>query len=50
MEEGVGENKCDKNEIIDERKEAECPDFTPTDDMEGGVGDEKYDKNENNDE
>ena len=37
MEEGVSEKKGDRNETIDEWKEAECPDVTPPDDMEEGV-------------
>ena len=37
MEEGVGEKKDDKNERIDEEKEAACPYGTPPDDMEEGV-------------
>ena len=41
MEEGVGDEKDDKNEIIDEEKEAECPYVTPLDDMEEGVGEKK---------
>ena len=45
MEEGVGEKKDDKNEKIDEEKEAECPDGTPTDDMEEGVSERINDKN-----
>ena len=31
MDEGVGDEKDDKNEIIDEVKEAECTDVTPPD-------------------
>ena len=50
MEESVSERKYDKNENIDEGKEAECPDDTPPDDMEEGVSDRKDDKNKNNDE
>ena len=38
MEEGVGDEKDDKNENNDEGKEAECPDVTPPDDMEERVG------------
>ena len=38
MEEGVSDEKDDKNVIIDEEKEAACPDGTPPDDMEEGVG------------
>ena len=38
--------KHDKNEIIDEENEAECPDCTPPDDMEDGVSERKDDKNE----
>ena len=49
MEEYVGE-KHDKNEIIDEENEAECPDCTPPDDMEDGVSERKDDKNERFDE
>ena len=45
MEEGVGEKKDDKNEIIDEGKEAACPDGTSPDDMEEGVGEKQDDKN-----
>ena len=50
MEEGVVEKQDDNNEIIDERKEAACPDVTPPDDMEEGVGEKKHDKNERIDE
>ena len=45
MEEGVSERKYDKNEKIDEGKEAECPDGTPPGDMEEGVNERKDDKN-----
>ena len=45
MDKGVGDEKYDKNERIDEGKEAECPDGTPTDDMEEGVSERKYGKN-----
>ena len=41
MEEGVGDEKDDKNERICEGKEAECPDFTPPDNMEEGLGEKK---------
>ena len=37
MEEGVGDEKDDKNERINEVKEAEFPDGTPPNDMEEGV-------------
>ena len=47
MEEGVSERKYDKNEKIDEVKEAEFPDDTPPDDMEEGVSEKKDDKNKN---
>ena len=46
MKEGVSERKDNKNENIDEGKEAECSDDTPPDDTEGGVSDRKDDKNE----
>ena len=46
MEEGVGDEKDDKNERIYAEKEEKCPDVTLPDDMEKGVGDEKYDKND----
>ena len=46
MGEGVSETKDDRNEIINEEKEAKCPDDTPPDDMEEGVSDAKDDKNE----
>ena len=39
MEEGVSDINDDKNEEIDEEKEAECLDDTSPDDMEGGVSD-----------
>ena len=42
----TSQKQDDKNVIIDEKKEAECPDVTPTDDMEEGVGENKHDKNE----
>ena len=45
MEEGVGEKKDDKNEIIDEEKEAAFPDGTPPDDMDEGVGEKQDDNN-----
>ena len=48
MEEGVGDEKVDKNEWLDDEKEAKCPDVSPPADMEEGVGDEKDDNNENN--
>ena len=45
MEEGVSDRKITgmKN---DEEKEAECPDDTPSVDMEEAVSERKYDKNE----
>ena len=46
MEEGVGDEKDDKNDRLDDEKEAACPDDTAPDDIEVGVGDEIYDKNE----
>ena len=46
MKEGEVDEKDDKNERIDEEKEAECPDVTPSDYMEEGVSDEKDEKNE----
>ena len=42
--------KDNKNERIDEGKEAKWPDVTPHDDMEEGVGDEKDNKDERIDE
>ena len=44
MEEGVSEKKDDKNEKIDEGKEAEFPDTTPPDYMEEGVSEKKDEK------
>ena len=41
MEEGVGDEKDDKNDRLDDEKEAACLDDTPPDDMEVGIGDEK---------
>ena len=38
MEEGVGDEKDDNTERLDEGKEAKCPDATPPIDMEEGVG------------
>ena len=38
--------KHDKNEIIDELKEVECPNGTPPNNMEEGGGEKKHDKNE----
>ena len=46
MEVRVGDEKNDKNDRIDDEKEAACPDDTTPDDMEVGVGDEKNDKND----
>ena len=46
MDVGVGDEKYDKNDILDDEKESACPDDTPPDDMEVGVGDEKYDNND----
>ena len=40
MKEGVGDEKDDKNERIDDEKEAKCPDDTPPDDMKEGVSNE----------
>ena len=48
MEEGVGDEKDDKNERNYYEKATKCPDDTPPDDMEEGVGDEEDDNNENN--
>ena len=50
MQEGVSDINDDKNEIIDEEKEAECLDDTSPDEMEEGVNYRKDDKNEKNDE
>ena len=46
MEEGVSDDRDDKNEINCDEKEAKFPDVTPPGDMEEGVGDEQDDKNE----
>ena len=46
MEVDVGDEKNYKNDILDDEKEAACPDDTPPGDMEVGVGDEKNDKND----
>ena len=48
MEKGVGDEKDDKINRIDDEKEAECPNITPPDDPEEGVGDEHNNKNERN--
>ena len=50
MEEGLGDEKDYKDEIIDEVKEAACPYVTPPDDIDECEGDKKDDKNEINDE
>ena len=41
MEEGVGDEKDDNTEILDEKKKAKDPDVTPPVDMEEGVDDDK---------
>ena len=46
MEVGVGDKKYDKNDRLDDEKEAACPIGTHPDDMEVGVG---YEKDDNND-
>ena len=39
MEIGVGDEKYDNTERLDEEIETKCPDVTPPIDMEEGVGD-----------
>ena len=46
MEVGLGYEKDNKNDRIDDEKEAACPDETTPDDMEVGAGDEKNYKND----
>ena len=46
MEVRVGDEKNDKNDRIDDEKEAACPDVTTSDNMEVGVGDKKDDNND----
>ena len=46
MEVGVGDEKNDKNDRLDDEKQAACPDDTTPDYMEVGAGDEKNDKND----
>ena len=48
MEEGVGDEKDDNIERLDDETEAKCLDATPPEYMEEGVGDEQDDKNESN--
>ena len=44
MEKGVGDEKYENNERLNDEKEGKCPYVTPPIDMEDGVGDEKDDK------
>ena len=46
MEVGIGDEKNDKNDRLDDEKEPACQYDTTPDDMEVSVGDEKNDRND----
>ena len=49
VEECIGDEKDDNNNIINDEIEVTCLDVTPPDSMDRGAAEEKYDDDEKND-